>query len=250
MNYLEQTVLQKQNQIIDLLNQIGYGTACNPRTSGEGHAIYYALKNIKNPIVFDIGAYHGEFTEIAHRLFPDAKYHCFEPDPIAFNDLNKWYGYKSNIHCNNFAISDLNGKRILYTNNNDSGLCSLNKRELDLQGIKFNKEIPIESMRLETYCKDYSVNIIDYLKLDIEGAELSVLSDAYNMIENGRINNIQFEFGGCNIDSRTFMKDFYILLSSAYNIYRIHPEGLIDCNEYKEVYEVFQPVNYYCELKL
>ena len=46
---------------------------------------------------------------------------------------------------------------------------------------------------------------IDLLKLDVEGHELYLLS-AKKFIS--KISVIQFEFGGCNIDTRTYFRDF------------------------------------------
>lgn len=256
MNELEKKINQKQNQIIELLNEIGYGTACNPSTSGEKHALEFALKNTKNPVIFDVGAYHGEFFRLAYDMFYDKGiYHCFEPDPVAFEFNKKLLIGKlqieKNIILNNFAISEKNGHVTLYNDKNDSGLASLCKRELSSFNIDFSNEQLVKTQTLFRYCFDNKVSNIDYLKLDIEGFEFFVLNSASTreMIEEGRIKNIQFEFGGACIDSRVFFRDFYILLGNYYNIYRIHPEGLIPIKDYRETYEIFQPVNYYCKLK-
>lgn len=270
MSNLEQTVLQKQNQIIALQNEIGYGTACNPSTSGEAHALRYAFKDYIEKVkfykdttyapkvIFDVGAYHGEFLEVAYPILLECHFHCFEPDPEAYTVLQKNIIFNEgilsdrNITLNNFAISDMDGQQILYNDRNDSGLSSLVCRELSSFDIDFSQEQIVQTQRLFSYCTEHRIPCIDYLKLDIEGYEFSVLSDVLSsLIENHlTIKNIQFEFGGCNIDSRTFMKDFYTILGPYYNIFRIHPEGLIPMNEYKECYEVFQPVNYYCEIKV
>lgn len=64
------------------------------------------------------------------------------------------------------------------------------------------------------------------------------------MICNNKIEVIQFEFGGCNIDSRTYFQDFYYLLKDNYKIYRILKNGLIEIKSYKEIYEIFITINY------
>ena len=51
--------------------------------------------------------------------------------------------------------------------------------------------------------------MIDLLKLDVEGNELLALKGLSDSIEYIKI--IQFEFGGSNIDSRTYFQDFYYL---------------------------------------
>ena len=63
------------------------------------------------------------------------------------------------------------------------------------------------------------------IKMDIEGFELFALKGAQEALK-GQIQLIQFEFGGANIDSRTFFKDFWLLLSPTFDIYRLSTKGL------------------------
>jgi methyltransferase, FkbM family len=81
------------------------------------------------------------------------------------------------------------------------------------------------------------------LKLDVEGHELSVLEGAYSMLRSVEV--VQFEFGGCNIDSRTFFQDYYYLLKDqGFCIFRLGPRGLIPVKRYSEVDEAFTTTNY------
>ena len=64
------------------------------------------------------------------------------------------------------------------------------------------------------------------------------------MIEADAITNILFEFGGCNIDSRTFFQDFFYLLKDKYHIYRVLQDGLFQISEYREIYEIFLTTNF------
>lgn len=67
------------------------------------------------------------------------------------------------------------------------------------------------------------------------------------MIDSGNIDFIQFEFGGCNIDSRTYFQDFYYFLKDNYDIYRIVKNGLRKIDRYSETCEVFLNSNYIAE---
>lgn len=69
------------------------------------------------------------------------------------------------------------------------------------------------------------------------------------MINNNKIKYIQFEFGGANIDSGTYFRDLWYLLSLKYNLYKITGQGLIPIKKYKENLEVFLMFNYLAELK-
>ena len=85
--------------------------------------------------------------------------------------------------------------------------------------------------------------------MDIEGHELSALKGAKEMLEGKKIRFIQFEFGGTNVDSRTYFQDFWYLLSKNYTIYRIVKDGLHLIPKYKETQEIFTTINYLAELK-
>ena len=58
------------------------------------------------------------------------------------------------------------------------------------------------------------------------------------------IDMIQSEFGGCNIDLRTFFQDFFYLLKDNYKIFRILKDGVMEMPTYKETYEIFMTINY------
>ena len=78
----------------------------------------------------------------------------------------------------------------------------------------------------------------------IEGHELKALKGAARMINEKKVDVIQFEFGGCNIDSRTYFQDFFYLLKDNFTIYRILRDGLLEMPTYQETHEIFITINY------
>ena len=82
-----------------------------------------------------------------------------------------------------------------------------------------------------------------YIKIDVEGHELDVLRGAQKIVAKTKL--IQFEFGGCNIDTRTFFQDFYYFFKQAdFKLFRITPKGLFQIKEYLEEDEYFATTNY------
>jgi hypothetical protein len=55
---------------------------------------------------------------------------------------------------------------------------------------------------------------------------------------------IQFEFGGCNIDSRSYLRDFHDLLGTSYVLHRLLRGGLRELPRYAELQEIFITTNY------
>jgi hypothetical protein len=107
----------------------------------------------------------------------------------------------------------------------------------------------VEINTIDEFCSANGIRHIHFLKMDVEGNELNILYGAKQMIESDSIDFIQFEFGGCNIDSRTYFQDFFYLLKDRYHIYRILKKGLFQIDTYSEKYEIFTTTNYLAQRK-
>ena len=64
-------------------------------------------------------------------------------------------------------------------------------------------------MRCDDYCAELGIAGIDFMKIDTEGHELHVLEGARGLLSKQAIGAIQFEYGGCNIDSRVLLRDLF-----------------------------------------
>lgn len=212
-------------------------------TNGE---IRLIKRNAKNwNIVFDIGANQGEWTRAVVRVNPHAKIHCFEPDKTAFKRLIE-NNFSSNIACNDIGLSSSKQDLPMYVFSDGSELNSLYKREgLELEHGAQNSSIEVKLDTLENYCLEKEIASIDFVKIDVEGHELEVLKGMKAMLEDNKIKVIQFEYGGCNIDSRVLLKDIFIFFKDFnYDIYKILPKKLMLIESYKEIYEDFVYSNY------
>jgi hypothetical protein len=79
---------------------------------------------------------------------------------------------------------------------------------------------------LDGFCRERRIPRIDFLKMDAEGHELFILRGAKSMLRGGQISALSFEFGAANVDSRTWFKDFWDLLTPLYyRFWRIMPGG-------------------------
>ena len=71
-----------------------------------------------------------------------------------------------------------------------------------------------------------------------------MLEGGSELLTNGKIDFIQFEFGSGNHFSKTYFLDFYSLLSPHYNLYKILKDGLMPIKEYSTDLEIIVLSNY------
>ena len=73
-----------------------------------------------------------------------------------------------------------------------------------------------------------------------------MLKGATNAFQDRRINLVQFEFGGCNLDTRTSLADFFHFFKErAFTIGLIQPSGRIQMlSRYDEFFEQYRTANF------
>ena len=234
---------------------LNYGGGSDFRYSGELYAANYIKSKIHGQeliTIFDVGANIGRYSLELANVFTDKylKVYSFEPSATTFEKLCKITVSNPNIFPNCIGFSDTKQKVLLFSNGDlHSGIASIYKRNLDHVNIFLNHTEEIILDTIDNYCYEKGIGKIHFLKLDIEGHELFAIKGAMEMIKRNEIKFIQFEFGGCNIDSRTYFQDFWYLLKDYYQFYRIVKDGLVPVNEYYETMEIFTTVNYLLELK-
>lgn len=215
------------------------GKGGSPNCANEVAALA-RLANFDNPTIIDGGANKGDWTAAAQAFWPSGAYFLFEPSPQNQDILRKRF---SGVEIIGDALSDRSGRAELYANFEGSTLASLHKRSLEHHNIAHEKVADINTTTIDEFCKSRHLEKIDILKLDIEGHELQALRGALFILPKTKL--IQFEMGGCNIDSRTFFRDFWQLLSPlGFSIYRITPFGPKKINTYTEQQESFLTNNY------
>ena len=198
--------------------------------------------NITSPILIDLGGNIGLWSLEFKRAYPESEIHIFEPSSTAFEKLIANTKNQKNICVYNLAVDVENGTRLLHSDQPGSGMASFYERNLDHFGIEIQSTEPVECIKIDDFIQQNEITP-NCLKIDIEGHELSILRSVSSIGQKFRV--ILFEFGGCNIDSQTYFREFWFFFkSNNYTLLRVSPSGLKKIKSYNESLETFRTTNY------
>ena len=232
------------------LQGMNIGSGSDLSDSGETWVLDRLLRDLRQfdaPVVFDVGANVGAYAAaILERLGSAVKLHCFEPSEKTFAQLRRRLGSDSSVSLHHMGLSDAPGEAVLYSSasTEQSGMSSMYDRDLDHLGLRLGDKETIRLTTVDLFCRENRIERIHFMKLDCEGHELKVLAGAREMLDRGAIDFVQFEFGGCNLDSRTYLRDFFQLLSPRFRVYRILRRGVAPIDRYREQDEIFTTTNF------
>lgn len=195
-------------------------------------------------LAIDVGGNVGDYTQELRNRVPDLEIHVFEPSRTNTVKLAQRFAGHDDVYIVPKALAESAGKATLYSNEPGSGLGSLTKRELTHWGIPFECHEPVETIRFDDYWRTrLQSRDLDIVKIDIEGHELDALRGFGDALEATKV--FQFEFGGCNIDTRTYFRDFFDFFAQhRFALHRITPLGLQPIERYREVDEYFSVTNF------
>jgi FkbM family methyltransferase len=154
----------------------------------------WIAKNLIKPgnVVFDVGANLGILTLLFSKIVGlSGQVHAFEPNPNVMTHLRSAVARKSatNVILNETALGRMHGVIMLKTPESNQGEGSITKWR-DAAHIP-QTNVPL--MRLDDYVLEHGLNRIDFLKIDVEGAEIEVLLGAQSVLKNLQPKVIVFE---------------------------------------------------------
>ncbi|WP_299250036.1 FkbM family methyltransferase [uncultured Cytophaga sp.] len=221
-------------------------------TNGERRFIKEYIDSLKKTdtpyTFFDIGANKGEYTSLLIELMRSkhSEYlvHMFEPVENSYENILKNIQDKKHFVLNKVGVSDRADVLNIYYNKSGSPLASLYQRDIKEYNISLNQHEKINLIRLDTYIQERNIVHIHLLKIDVEGHEIAAFNGLGDFLNAEFIDVIQFEYGGANIDSRTYLKDFFMLLETrGFQLFKIQKNSL-EPSSYRAIMENFKHSNF------
>ncbi len=181
------------------LHGLWFFSSMSPGRMASGtyeRALVDRLIDIVRPdwVCYDIGAHVGYYSLILARLVGShGRIHAFEPLPANIRQVQvhvERNGLQKVVHVHPFALSDMTGparfRGPVGTRGRGQGyLVGARVQKLTAEAGKFS-EIDVEQRRLDDLVQRGEIERPDFVKLDVEGAELHVLRGARETLARAR----------------------------------------------------------------
>jgi FkbM family methyltransferase len=193
--------------------------------SGEFGFLRGALAGRSSPLVLDVGAHRGEYAKVVLAINPNSRVHSFEPHPLSFRSLRDVPGLAGTYEL---AVSAKSGTMRLYDGIDRAGsqLATLVPGAFEELYARESNAIDVLVTSLDEFAERHHIDRVDLLKIDVEGHELEVLRGARRLLEQRRIDLIQFEFGSQQLLTDGSLHKFEHLLSD-YSLHRLLATGSV-----------------------
>ena len=178
--------------------------------SGGEERVLRRLAPLGFTTLFDVGANTGGWAARAASFFPGATLHTFELSGENCRLLRKNLTGPAFRH-NAFGLAEKASRRAYADYGRGSHVNTLIERSRFHDQVQRRQTKTSVLKTGDGYCRQHGIRRIDYLKIDVEGAEHLVLQGFRGMLGRGAVRIVQFEYGYVNGDAGFLMRDFYEL---------------------------------------
>lgn len=167
---------------------------CLYRNSFEEKELKFFMSVLKpGDVFFDVGANGGLYSVIASKIVgEEGRVYAFEPGNFEIGLLTHNIQLNSceNITIVDKAVGNSTGT-VDFGISDDGAMNSLRKTEHSLQSIREWK--PVQMIRLDDFFEQLAVKRVNFVKIDVEGAENLVFEGATKILSSGKPVTILFE---------------------------------------------------------
>lgn len=148
------------------------------------------------PVCLHVGASDGRHSYVMTQVAPKARIYAFEPSAFAFEVLKvgiAWHRIGKQVTAIHAAAADKPGELLLVTPKKTSGRMGRAyayvaetrpngqvRPDLDDTGMDVQ---PTPVITLDGFCAEHGIDRVDFIRMDIEGAELRALQGALKILD-------------------------------------------------------------------
>jgi FkbM family methyltransferase len=181
----------------------GFGIQVIQKRSRNFDAIYkdiYASLGKSPELILDVGAHNGSSIERYKKIWPKVGIHSFEPNSLLFEEMQDKFRGSTSVKLIKCGISNYSGMASFNIHTTSTGSSSV----LDVdRGTNFSKRRGIEESNvqrveiavdtLDNYIESSGLQIIDLLKVDVQGLEFEVFQGCHQSFLNSKIEFVEVE---------------------------------------------------------
>ena len=199
--------------------------------NGEA-ALVRRLGRFKSAILFDVGANVGDWSLPALKGLPETHVHVFEISPSTAQELQRnLEPYAGRATVNKIGLGSSEGEIKLYFSPDSTTAASSVPGVVEFSAIYHQirtiNEITARITTGDKYMRENRIDGIDFLKIDVEGAEWDVLKGFADAFADRKIQMVQFEYGPLNLKTRQMLGDFWkFFTDSDSTVGKLYPEGV------------------------
>jgi FkbM family methyltransferase len=217
-----------------------FGNASYKPTRNGERWLLETLRSEPIRIVLDVGANVGNWSLLAAEQFPEATIYALEVIPKTAAVLRERVGQSDRIKPFALGLAALSGTLSLRYHDSASTHATFTDYPHRWSGELV--ECPV--LRGDEFLGREGIDKVDFLKLDVEGAEYLVLQGLEGHLRQRKVRFVQFEYGRVNILTHFLLWDFYQLFTEyGYVVGKIYPD-YVDFREYDLSDEDFVGPNY------
>lgn len=211
----------------------------NPEKNGE-RWLLERLRAESFATIIDVGANVGKWATLAATTFPAATVHALEIVPATFARLRTETAGFPGIRPVNLGLAERTGRLAIRYHPSASAHATFTEYPHGWTGERIECDVTTGDEFLDTH----GLKMVDFVKIDVEGAEHLVLQGLRRSLDNRCIRFLQFEYGRVNILTRFLLKDFYDLFAGYdYVVGKIYPD-YVDIRDFDLGDEDFLGPNY------
>lgn len=174
-------------------------------------AVRFGLQKFpSSSVFFDVGCNAGSFVKVLTGFGIYKGIHCFEPHPVLSRKVTEVYPH---VTMNELCLGSSEGTIDIHIPMHSVGLSSIIQRPVFSRLNQPITTLNVKCTTIDAYCKERGIDSIDFIKIDVEGAEKHVFLGARGMLASKKIKCGIFEIGETLTDAGTSAEEICDMLT-------------------------------------